>query len=98
MSAQEDTSLPVISLVRLLSESTRPSETSRLFTAGSSVGFFYLSLDPTNDDCSDGAPTMALARTLSEAGQILLLTKTLFSLSVKEKKAFDVSSNDGYFG
>lgn len=90
--------LPIIKFAKLLSKTSRAIEAARLFAAATSEGFFYLDLDATNHGCIGDGLEATPARTLKESDQIFSLMKTVFDLSIEEKKEYDVSKNGGYFG
>lgn len=94
----EDANLPSINLRKLLSDSSRVRESTKLYSAAVSAGFFYLQLNQTDRSCSDGSIDSTSADILSEAHQIFSLMNNLFDLPIEEKKEYDVSKNDGYFG
>lgn len=65
-----------------------PTECERLFQASVEIGFFYLDLQ----DSDHGVPLLGDADTLFAVGE------RLFELSLEEKKTFDFSAQNSYFG
>ncbi|OQD81453.1 hypothetical protein PENANT_c027G06759 [Penicillium antarcticum] len=65
-----------------------PSEYANLFQASSDIGFFYLDLS----DSEQGSSLLGDADTLFKLGE------RLFELSLDEKKKYDFSRQNSYFG
>ncbi|KAJ5952292.1 Oxoglutarate/iron-dependent dioxygenase [Penicillium vulpinum] len=78
-------------LLRLSSEKLLagdPIEYKRLFQASTDIGFFYL-------DLSDSEQGSAL---LGDADNLFQVGERLFELSLEEKKKYDLSGENSYFG
>ncbi|KAJ5280575.1 hypothetical protein N7478_005947 [Penicillium angulare] len=75
-----------LSLQKLLAGDS--TELDRLFQASVDIGFFYLDIR----DCDLGASLQKDADSLFDVG------KTLFELSLEEKKKYDFSAQNSYFG
>lgn len=65
-----------------------PAEHERLFQASTDIGFFYL-------DLSDSEQGLSL---LKDADDLFKVGETLFELSLEEKKQYDFSGQNSYFG
>ncbi|KAJ5648660.1 hypothetical protein N7490_005032 [Penicillium lividum] len=75
-----------LSLGKLLAGNIR--EINRLFTASVDIGFFYLDFQ----DCQLGGSV------LEDADKLFGVGKELFELSLEEKKKYDFSEHNSYFG
>lgn len=75
-----------LSLAKLLANDV--DEVQRLLEASEKIGFFYLNLE----DCHSGTDVLAEADTLFTTGE------KLFALSLDEKKKYDFSGQNSYFG
>jgi isopenicillin N synthase-like dioxygenase len=65
-----------------------PAEYAKLFQASTDIGFFYL-------DLSDSEQGSAL---LDDADTLFKLGESVFELSLDEKKKYDFSGQNSYFG
>lgn len=65
-----------------------PTEHKRLFQASTDIGFFYLDLSD-----SDQGPSL-----LGDADDLFQVGERLFELSLEEKKQYDFSGQNSYFG
>ncbi|KAJ6078856.1 hypothetical protein N7467_008609 [Penicillium canescens] len=65
-----------------------PAEYAKLFQASTDIGFFYLNLS----DSEQGSSLLGDADTLFKLGE------SLFELSLDEKKKYDFSGQNSYFG
>lgn len=65
-----------------------PTEHKRLFQASTDIGFFYLDLSDSDQGSS----------LLGDADDLFQVGERLFQLSLEEKKQYDFSGQNSYFG
>jgi isopenicillin N synthase-like dioxygenase len=75
-----------LSLGKLLAGDS--TECERLFQACIEIGFFYLDLQDSDHGIS----------LLADADKLFTVGENLFDLSLEEKKRYDFSAQDSYFG
>jgi isopenicillin N synthase-like dioxygenase len=83
--------VPTAPLLRLSSAKLLagdPAEYQRLFQASLDIGFFYLDLSDTKQGSS----------LLSDADNLFQVGERLFELTLEEKRKYDFSKKNSYFG
>jgi isopenicillin N synthase-like dioxygenase len=83
--------IPTAPLLRLSSGKLLagdPAEYERLFQASKDLGFFYLDLSDTEQGSS----------LLNDADNLFQVGEGLFELSLEQKKQYDFSGQNSYFG